>query len=67
MPLEELIHEGWVHGASQWTLLQSWQVANTKVGGIWPHSLDKHKDEFTQGLNSRDLAAEALADHPTQV
>lgn len=37
MPLEELIHEGWVHGASQWTLLQSWQVANTKVGGIWTH------------------------------
>lgn len=28
---------------------------------------DKDKDEFTQGLNSRAVAAEALADHHTQV
>lgn len=49
MLLEGLIHEVWVHGASQWALLQSWQVANTKVGGTGTYSPHKDKDEFTQG------------------
>lgn len=43
-------------GINPWSLsawckpmLQSWQVANTKVGGTGTYSPDKDKDEITQG------------------
>ena len=41
-------------------------MVKPRWGSVRTYSPGKDKDEFTQGLNSRAAAAEALADHRTQ-